>query len=158
MGKGVGALVFILDLLKVVVSYVAICMVAWLFKENMSPSIKTLYMLASVVGHSYPLYYGFKGGKAVLAFLSGVWFVDWRAALICFGIFVILLFTVRFMSVASMSFAVLFPVALFILGCREGVALAAMAVAGILVVVRHHANIKRLISGTESKFSLRSKK
>lgn len=115
-------------------------------------------LLGCMLGHSFPVWYGFKGGKAVLAFLSGVWFVDWRAALICFGIFVILLFTVRFMSVASMSFAVLFPIALFILGCRDWVALAAMAVAGILVVVRHHANIKRLISGTESKFSLRSKK
>jgi glycerol-3-phosphate acyltransferase PlsY len=115
-------------------------------------------LLGCMLGHSFPVWYGFKGGKAVLAFLSGVWFVDWRAALICFGIFVILLFTVRFMSVASMSFAVLFPVALFVLGCREWIALAAMAVAGILVVVRHHANIKRLISGTESKFSLRSKK
>jgi len=115
-------------------------------------------LLGCMLGHSFPVWYGFKGGKAVLAFLSGVWFVDWRAALICFGIFVVLLFTVRFMSVASMSFAVLFPVALFILGCRDWVALASMAVAGILVVVRHHANIKRLISGTESKFSLRSKK
>lgn len=115
-------------------------------------------LLGCMLGHSFPVWYGFKGGKAVLAFLSGVWFVDWRAALICFGIFVILLFTVRFMSVASMSFAVLFPVALFVLGCREWIALGAMAVAGILVVVRHHANIKRLISGTESKFSLRSKK
>ncbi len=115
-------------------------------------------LLSCMLGHSFPLWYGFKGGKAVLAFLSGVWFVDWRAALICFGIFLVVLFTIRFMSVASMSFAVLFPVALFVLGGRDWFALGAMAIAGILVVVRHHANIKRLISGTESKFSLRSKK
>jgi glycerol-3-phosphate acyltransferase PlsY len=62
------------------------------------------------------------------------------------------------MSVASMSFAVLFPVALFVLGCRNPVTLVIMALAGILVVVRHHQNISRLKAGTESKFYLKKKK
>jgi glycerol-3-phosphate acyltransferase PlsY len=87
-----------------------------------------------------------------------VWFVDWRAGLICFGIFVIILFTIRFMSVASMSFAVLFPIVLFILGCRNPVTLVIMVAAGILVVARHHQNISRLKAGTESKFYLKKKK
>lgn len=115
-------------------------------------------LLGCMLGHAFPVWYGFKGGKAVLTFLAGVWFVDWRAGLICFAIFVIILFTVRFMSVASMSFAVLFPIVLFILGCRNPVTLVIMAVAGILVVARHHQNISRLKAGTESKFYLKKKK
>lgn len=115
-------------------------------------------LLGCMIGHAFPVWYDFKGGKAVLTFLAGVWFVDWRAGLICFAIFVTILFTIRFMSVASMSFAVLFPVALFVLGCRNPITLAIMAVAGILVVVRHHQNIKRLREGTESKFYLKKKK
>ena len=115
-------------------------------------------LLGCMLGHAFPVWYGFKGGKAVLTFLAGVWFVDWRAGLICFGIFVIILFTVRFMSVASMSFAVLYPVALFVLGCRNPITLVIMAVAGILVVARHHQNISRLKAGTESKFYLKKKK
>ena len=67
-------------------------------------------LFGCMLGHAFPVWYNFKGGKAVMTFLAGVWFVDWRAGLICFGIFVIILFTIRFMSVASMSFAVLFPV------------------------------------------------
>lgn len=115
-------------------------------------------LLGCMIGHAFPVWYDFKGGKAVMTFLAGVWFVDWRAGLICFAIFVTILFTVRFMSVASMSFAVLFPIVLFILGCHNPVTLVIMAVAGILVVARHHQNISRLRAGTESKFYLKKKK
>lgn len=115
-------------------------------------------LLGCMLGHAFPVWYNFKGGKAVMTFLAGVWFVDWRAGLICFGIFVIILFTIRFMSVASMSFAVLFSIVLFILGCRNVVTLIIMAAAGILVVARHHQNISRLKAGTESKFYLKKKK
>ena len=115
-------------------------------------------LLGCMLGHAFPVWYDFKGGKAVMTFLAGVWFVDWRAGLICFAIFVIILFTIRFMSVASMSFAVLFPIVLFILGCHNPVTLVIMAVAGILVVARHHQNISRLKAGTESKFYLKKKK
>ena len=115
-------------------------------------------LLGCMLGHAFPVWYDFKGGKAVMTFLAGVWFVDWRAGLICFAIFVTILFTVRFMSVASMSFAVLFPIVLFILGCRNVVTLIIMAAAGILVVARHHQNISRLKAGTESKFYLKKKK
>ncbi len=115
-------------------------------------------LLGCMLGHAFPVWYNFKGGKAVMTFLAGVWFVDWRAGLICFAIFVIILFTVRFMSVASMSFAVLFPIVLFILGCRNVITLIIMALAGILVVARHHQNISRLKAGAESKFYLKKKK
>lgn len=115
-------------------------------------------LLGCMLGHAFPVWYGFKGGKAVLTFLAGVWFVNWLAGLVCFAIFVIILFTVRFMSVASMSFAVLFPVALFALGCRNPVTLVIMVLAGILVVIRHSPNISRLKAGTESKFYLKKKK
>ena len=115
-------------------------------------------LLGCMLGHAFPVWYDFKGGKAVMTFLAGVWFVDWRAGLICFAIFVIILFTIRFMSVASMSFAVLFPIVLFLLECRNPATLVIMAVAGILVVARHHQNISRLKAGTESKFYLKKKK
>lgn len=115
-------------------------------------------LLGCMLGHAFPVWYDFKGGKAVMTFLAGVWFVDWRAGLICFAIFVIILFTIRFMSVASMSFAVLFPIVLFLLKCRNPATLVIMAVAGILVVARHHQNISRLKAGTESKFYLKKKK
>lgn len=115
-------------------------------------------LLFCMLGHVFPVWYGFKGGKAVLAYLSGIWFVDWRMGLICFGIFVVILLTIRYMSLASMTFAFTSPIVLALLGCRDWAVLVTSSVLSILVIVRHWQNIQRLIKGIESKFTLRSKK
>ncbi len=117
-----------------------------------------LTLLFCMLGHVFPVWYGFKGGKAVLAYLSGIWFVDWRMGLICFGIFLIILFTVRYMSVASMTFAFTSPIVLFLLGQRDAWVLVISAILAVLVIARHWQNIVRLSKGTESKFSLSGKK
>ena len=115
-------------------------------------------LLFCMIGHCFPVWYGFKGGKAVLAYLSGIWFVDWRMGLICFGIFVVILLTIKYMSLASMTFAFTSPIVLWLLGCREARVLITATVLSILVIARHHQNIARLLKGTESKFTLKSKK
>ena len=117
-----------------------------------------LTLLFCMLGHVFPVWYRFKGGKAVLAYLAGVWFVDWRMGLICFGIFALLLLTVKYMSLASMTFAFTSPIVLFLLGNRDWKVLAVAAILAVLVIVRHKDNIVRLCKGTESKFSLSSKK
>ena len=117
-----------------------------------------LILLCCMLGHVFPVWYGFKGGKAVMAYLSGIWFVDWRMGLICFGIFLVLLFTVKFMSLASMTFAFTAPIVLLLLGNRDWKVIVLTAILAILVIVRHKDNILRLVKGTESKFSLSSKK
>ncbi len=124
-----------------------------------SPALgAALTLLCCMLGHVFPVWYGFKGGKAVLAYLSGIWFVDWRMGLICFGIFLVLLFTIRYMSVASMTFAFTSPIVLFLLGERDVAVLIISVILAILVIARHWQNIVRLSKGTESKFSLSSKK
>ena len=116
-----------------------------------------LTLLFCMLGHCFPVWYKFKGGKAVLAYLSGIWFVDWRMGLICFGIFVVILLTIKYMSLASMTFAFTSPFVLWLLGNPLEVILTA-AVLSVLVIARHWQNIIRLCKGTESKFHLRSKK
>ena len=114
-------------------------------------------LLFCMLGHCFPVWYRFKGGKAVLAYLSGIWFVDWRMGLICFGIFVVILLTIKYMSLASMTFAFTSPIVLWLLGSSLEVILTA-AILSVLVIARHWQNIVRLCKGTESKFHLRSKK
>lgn len=114
-------------------------------------------LLFCMLGHVFPVWYKFKGGKAVMAYLSGIWFVDWRMGLICFGIFLILLLTVRYMSLASMTFAFSAPIVLFIID-RDWKVIVLTAILAVLVIVRHKDNIIRLCKGTESKFSFFSKK
>lgn len=149
MGNGIGALVFILDLLKVIISYGIICLVVWMFKANMSPSIKTLYMLASVLGHSYPAYYGFKGGKGVAVFLMSAIIVDWKMALICIGIGVVVIAVSRMVSLGSITGSIMLVVLDIFVATNYSFALILITVA--VIVYNHRTNIERIIAGKENK-------
>ena len=113
--------------------------------------------LFCMLGHCFPVWYGFKGGKAFIAGFATIWFVDWRMTLIAMAIFFVVLFVGKYMSVASCTAALSCPIALFYLGYSnvwvEVIAIAAAA----LVIVRHYPNFVKLAHGTESKFSLSSK-
>ncbi len=113
--------------------------------------------LAAMFGHAFPVWYKFKGGKAFVACITTVYFVDWRAGLMLTAVFALLLLTVKYMSLASISVALLYPIAVALLGAELPVILLAIA-SGVLVIARHHANIGRLFRGQESKFSFKKEK
>ncbi|MBQ3040257.1 MAG: glycerol-3-phosphate acyltransferase [Clostridia bacterium] len=121
--------------------------------------------LFAVIGHSYPLYYKFKGGKGFLVSLSLVWFMDWRIGLIALGVFLVLLFTVKYMSLSAIVSMLLCPTLLIITKLLNGPVSSVEAwtmvlytLSVLLMVWRHHENIGRLLTGTEKKFYLFGKK
>ena len=110
----------------------------------------------AMLGHAYPVLYKFKGGKGFLVCLATLFFIDWRIGLIAFGIMCVLLLTVKYMSVATMTAltvgAILLPVFK-----ADTVACIIYACCVLFMIYRHKENIKRLIKGEESKWSLKSK-
>ena len=110
-----------------------------------------------MLGHCFPVWYGFKGGQAFIAGFATIWFVDWRMTLIAMAIFFLLLFTLKYMSVASCTAAFSCPVSLFYLGYSNAWVEVLAVAAAALVIVRHYPNFVKLVHGTESKFSLSSK-
>ena len=149
MGKGIGALVFVLDILKVVISYLLILLLGVLFKETITQSIKTTYLLASVIGHSYPIYYNFKGGKGVAVFLMAAIIIDYKAALICIAVGVTLIAIFRMVSLGSIVGVVLLVVYSIFANTEFNILLLIFAVA--IVIYNHRENIKRIIAGKENK-------
>ena len=113
--------------------------------------------LFAMLAHCFPIYYGFKGGKAFMTGFGTIWFVDWRMALIAMGVFLILLGLIRYMSVASCISSVTCPILLVILGAESIAVIIISALSALLVVARHKENFKNLAHGTETKFSLKSK-
>ena len=112
--------------------------------------------LFAMLGHAFPIYYGFKGGKGFLVCLSTVWFIDWRAGAIATAVLVIMLPLTKYMSLSTMSALVAGAVAVAAFG--GGLAVSIMyAVCVLFVIVRHKQNIVRLVQGTESKFSFGKK-
>ena len=120
--------------------------------------------LFAMLGHSYPVWYRFKGGKGFLVAAAAIWFIDWRVALIATVIMLTLLFTVRFMSLSVIVAGFSCPISLACFGFEGGwvtmnvATFVCVVLAVLLMTYRHKANIKRLFAGTESKFSLFSKK
>lgn len=149
MGKGWGAVVFILDLLKVVVSYGIIVLIAAILKEDFSDTTKSIYMLASVIGHSYPIYYGFKGGKGVAVFLMSAIMVDYKAALVCLTVGVITILISRMVSLGSMIGAMLLIILVLFMETNFNFIITLLIVA--IVIFNHRTNIKRIIKGEENK-------
>lgn len=107
-----------------------------------------------VLGHIFPLFFKFKGGKGVAACTGMVLLVDWRIALILFVIFTILVLLTKWISLGSITIAVMYPI--LICAFYKSLLLTLIAVMfALIVIVAHRENIKRLIKGTENKISFK---
>ena len=170
-GKWATLLVVLIDVLK---SIAPVIFGGWLFGQftDMVPNElwafdrlfgvalfgQLLAGLFVMLGHCFPVFYNFKGGKGVMAIGTIVIVIDWRLALIGWGIFIIVTLITRFISLASMLGSAGFPTAMFILNVG-GIAERSVAILCVLlVIVRHTPNIKRIIKGEESRFSFKRKK
>ncbi len=109
--------------------------------------------LFCMVGHAFPVWYGFKGGKGVLVYMSTIWFVDWKAGSIAVAVLVILLLTTRYMSLSTMLSSVAGVVYLAVSRERAVVVTLLVAAESLFMIIRHHANIVKLIHGREARFS-----
>lgn len=113
--------------------------------------------LFCVLGHIFPLYFKFKGGKGVAACTGMVIIVDWRIALILFVIFVSVILISKWISLGSIVIAILYPVLIFVFYKNWILSLVALLFTAI-VIIAHRENIKRLIKGEENKITLKNKK
>ena len=113
--------------------------------------------LAAIVGHAFPFYYKFKGGKSIAATFSMVLMTEPLAALICLMFFVAIVAATKYISLGSIMSAIVYPLVLYRLagpGMHNIIAIFIM----LFVVFLHRANIKKLLNGTENKLDLRSRK
>lgn len=110
--------------------------------------------LFAVIGHSYPVWYKFKGGKSFIAGVSMIYMLNWRAGIIATIIFLTLLFVTKYMSLASVISTALYPILFIIYSPHEILAEIFLIMACVLIIYRHRENILRLKNGSERKFSL----
>ncbi len=111
----------------------------------------------ALLGHAFPVWYGFKGGKGFLTYLAVIFVIDWRAGLISVAVMMIPLFTTHYMSLSTVIALLTAPISLWIFGARLSVILMCLGCV-LYIAVRHKENFVRLIHGTENKFYLKKKK
>ena len=147
--------VMAVDLLKaaVVVAVFALLFNAYTGYFQLGAAYTGLFCM---LGHSFPIWYKFKGGKGFLVYMSLLLFVDWRAWLVACAVLAAFIFTIKYMSLSSMCSVASSVVVLFFTDAHPGAIIACAAMA-LFIIVRHHENINRLIHGTERKFYFSSK-
>jgi glycerol-3-phosphate acyltransferase PlsY len=108
-----------------------------------------------MLGHCYPVFYKFRGGKGIMAIGAIAIIIDWRVALISWGVFILVTLITRYVSLGSIIGSISFPVSMVILHVGGIAERNIVILCVILVIVRHIPNIKRLIKGEESKLKLK---
>ena len=110
---------------------------------------------AGIIGHNFPIWLKFKGGKGVASSFGFILMTQWPVALIALGVWLIMAIIFRYSSLAALTAAASMPIIAFLM-CPPVYAVFYSGIA-LLVIVRHHANIRRLIKGEESKISFKKK-
>jgi glycerol-3-phosphate acyltransferase PlsY len=155
--KGLGVATLLLDLSK---GLVAVLLAFWV-ASHVSPlmsqaqkfDLATMAAVAAVVGHCFPVWLAFRGGKGVATALGVFLALVPRATLCILGVFLVVLLLTRYVSLASIIAAIAFPLFAFYF-VREPSALVIFGFLAIplLICVKHWGNIQRLVAGTESRF------
>ncbi len=147
--KGLGLATLLLDLAK---AYAAVA-----FAQHMAPGNQDLAVsaaVAAILGHVYPIWLRFQGGKGVASALGVLLALDWRGAIGVLAVFLIVVLLTRFVSLGSILGAITFPLfgLYFLPPPHTSIVVSGLLFIALLVIVKHHANIGRLLNGRESRF------
>ncbi len=182
-GRFYGVLSFVLDFVKVAVAY----LIVWLIFSRVDGDIFNKYEyffkvtvgFFCFIGHIYPCFFGFRGGKGITVCAAMICILDWRLFIIGLVLFFALVFVTKYISLSSIVFAVVYPICTFFLFDKDfsfikhyivskntfgdgemKFRLFALLIAlafSVIVLVKHKENIKRLVSGEENKIGSHKK-
>lgn len=144
-----GAVTLVLDALK---GLAAVVLTRALFAQHQK--LAAVAALFAIVGHVLPVWLKFRGGKGVATALGGFVMLTPKAVLAVLGIFVGVVLAFRYVSLGSIIAVALFPWLAWLIGYRD-FPIGVSAGAALLIIARHHENIRRLVAGTEPRFQWR---
>lgn len=144
-GWKAGAAVTVIDVAKGALA-------VWLMRRiNPESGWVAAAMLAVVIGHCYPVWLKFRGGKGVAAGFGAFLVIAPLSALAALGVWILVLVISRWVSLASMIASAVFPLALKLIDSPDMVTLISVSAAAVLIILRHSSNIRKMLSGEEVK-------
>lgn len=157
--KGLGIATLVLDALK---GTGAVLLAWWLaYTNDLCPAgspcvaarnVAATAALAAVLGHVFPVWLGFKGGKGVATALGVFCVLFPEAILLALAVFILVVAVTRYVSLGSILGAIAFPVAAYFVQKTDPLSLLLASAVSLIVILKHHQNISRLLAGTESRF------
>lgn len=158
VGKKAALLTLICDILKGVVAILIALLIGKLNKEVSGAILVQVAAFFVVVGHTFPIFFEFRGGKGVATSLGVILLVNWKIGLICLMFALILMILTRMVSLGSISAAILFPVLTIFINDHylvEGNYIIFGIIMAVFIAYNHRSNIKRLLNGTENTISFK---
>ena len=163
IGKKAAILTLICDILKGVVAVLIAFIAGKIVKNVDSAMLVQIAGILVVVGHTFPIFFGFKGGKGVATSLGVLLMINWQIGLICLVFALVIMALGRMVSLGSVGGAILCPVLTLFIHSHYIVEATGMkylafgSILAALVIFNHRANIQRIANGTESKLSFKNK-
>ena len=162
LGTKAGIFVMALDIFKglTAVTLATVWMQLGFIAESQAVLFKLVFGISAVVGHIFPIYVGFKGGKGVATLLGMVLGINPLVAASCIAVFMIVLLLTKYVSIGSILGTLTFPVMLLITGIEPNDPI--LVIFGftffLVVMFTHKKNVQRVLNGTENKVNFPAKK
>ena len=161
VGKKAAAITLICDILKGVVAILIAMLIVNIVNSTNSALLVQIAGIAVIIGHTFPIFFKFKGGKGVATSLGVLIMSNWQIGLICLVFALILMALTKMVSVGSIAAAILYPVLTLFIPDNyivQGNYVIYSIILAVLIVFNHRENVKRLLNGTENKISFKNTK
>ena len=160
VGKKASIITLICDILKGVVAILVAYIAGLILKDSVDKALLIqLAGLAVIIGHTFPIYFGFKGGKGIATALGVLLITNWNIGLICLVFALVLMIITKMVSLGSLSASVLITILIIFMPHTSYLVDGNYIIYGILiaalVIFNHRANVKRLLTGTENKIDFK---
>lgn len=160
VGKRAAILTLLADALKGVVAVLFAIIVGAIAKDLDKALLVQIAGILVVVGHTFPIFFGFKGGKGVATSLGVLLMTNWKIGLICLVFALVLMALTRMVSMGSVGAAILFPVLVLFMRSNFTVAEGSSyfiysIILALIVAFNHRTNIQRILNGTENKLKFK---
>ena len=163
VGKKAAVITLICDILKGVVSILIAVLAGKIIKNLDNALLVQLAGIFVIIGHTFPVFFKFKGGKGIATALGVLLMINWQIGLICLIFALVLMALTKMVSVGSIAAAILFPILVAFIDQNYIVPtsnsnwsyLVFSIIVALLVIFNHRANVQRILNGTENKISFK---
>lgn len=163
VGKKAAVITLICDILKGVVSILIAVLAGKIIKNLDNALLLQLAGIFVIIGHTFPVFFKFKGGKGIATALGVLLMINWQIGLICLIFALVLMALTKMVSVGSIAAAILFPILVAFIDQNYIVPtsnsnwsyLVFSIIVALLVIFNHRANVQRILNGTENRLSFK---
>lgn len=163
VGKKAAVITLICDILKGVVSILIAVLAGKIVKNLDNALLVQLAGIFVIIGHTFPIFFKFKGGKGIATSLGVLLMINWQIGLICLIFALVLMALTKMVSVGSIAAAILFPILVAFIDQNYIVQtsnsnwsyLVFSIIVALLVIFNHRANVQRILNGTENRLSFK---